>query len=183
MIGTGNDTRWKSLKSELKTPYAYSDLKERLAFAQKFSSAPLERSMEVTGHPLAHVYISSTHNDGSFYTYLIDEDEKGNWSYITEGSLRILHRRIGECEYTDIVPCHSYRSKDGALLEPGKVDSLIFDLLPVSYRIKKGHRWVVCVSNSDADHFKTYQPDGTEYTLYMNAQYSSRIELPLKVVE
>jgi len=182
-IGTGNDTRWKSLKSELKTPYAYSDLKERLAHAQRFTSQPLEHTVEITGHPMAYLYISSTHNDGSFYTYLVDEHPDGSWSYVTEGSLRILHRKPGDCPYADAVPCHSYRKEDGMPLQPGAVDLLMFDLLPVSYQVKKGHKLVVCMANTDVDHFKTYQPDGTELTIYMSAQYPTRIELPLKVAE
>lgn len=181
-IGTGNDTRWKSLKSELKTPYAYSDLKYQLRNAQLLRSHPLPDDMEITGHPLVYLYFSSTATDGSVFTYLIDEDEDGNWKYITEGELRLIHRKTGDCSgiYQDVVPCHTYNAEDASALVPGQTDSVNYDMLPVSYRIEQGHKFVIAVTNSDVAHFKVYQPEGTVFTVYHSDKYPSRIVLPVR---
>ncbi|MBL0911665.1 MAG: CocE/NonD family hydrolase [Bacteroidia bacterium] len=181
-LNTGNDTRWKSLKSELKTADAYSDIKQQLKDALTFTAEPYAYPVEITGHPLVELYFSSGAEDGAFFVYLLDESPDGNYNYITEGSLRLIHRAEGECPdiYNDVVPCHTFRKADARPLQPGAADSVRFDMLPVSYLLPAGHRLKVCITNSDISHFKTYQPDGTVYTLFTNARMSSRIQIPLK---
>jgi hypothetical protein len=50
--------------------------------------------VEITGHPVVTLYVTSTAKDGAFYVYLEDVDENGKVTYVTEGQLRPLHRKV-----------------------------------------------------------------------------------------
>lgn len=178
---TGVDTRWRSLKSELKTPEAYSDLKEQLQGAPAFVSDVCTSPVEITGHPVVQLYFSSTAEDGAFFVYMIDEAPDGSYRYITEGSLRLIHRAEGNCDdiYSDVAPCHTFRKADAQPVVPGALDSVRFDMLPVSYLLPVGHKLRISITNADISHFKTYQPEGTRYTLFTGGVYASYVRIPL----
>ena len=55
-----------------------------------YTTAPLEQDLEVTGHPIAHLFLSSTATDGALFVYLEDVDENGAVTYVTEGELKAL---------------------------------------------------------------------------------------------
>lgn len=181
-FGTGEYARWQSLLGKLKTPHAYKDWNEKSAVLPHFTTSPLTGDIEVTGHPVVHLYVESNQTDGAFFVYLEDVDENGKAIYVTEGQLRGLHRHIStEPRFhkdAEGVPYHSYLRKDGAELEPGKVAYLAFDLYPVSYLFKKGHSIRISVSGADKDHFKSVLPKA-EWKIMHNKVYASRIDLPI----
>ncbi len=49
---------------------------------------PYEADTEITGHPILHLFVSSTAPDGDFFVYLEDVDENGEALLVTEGQLR-----------------------------------------------------------------------------------------------
>lgn len=181
-FGTGVYARWRSLLGQLKTPYAYYDWNERSQTLPHFSSPVLTENVEVTGHPVIHLYVSSTATDGGFFAYLEDIDENGKATYVTEGQLRGLQRAVGVSPrpHTDVerIPYHSYLRKDGQALVPGRIEHIAFDLYPVSYLFKKGHRIRISVSGGDKDHFKAVVTQG-EWKIQHNAEYASYVELPI----
>ena len=63
----------------------------------------------------------STATDGAFFVYLEDVDEAGRVTYITEGQLRALHRKVSTDAppFKMLVPYHSFKKKDGLPLVPG----------------------------------------------------------------
>ncbi|MFC2165689.1 CocE/NonD family hydrolase, partial [Acidobacteriota bacterium] len=150
---TGLSARWDTLLGG--TPVIYPNRAEEDKKLLTYTSAPLESEMEVTGHPIITLYIASTASDGQFFAYLEDVDENGKVTYVTEGELRALHRKISEDPqpYSNIVPYHSFKRKDGKPLIPGNVTKLVFDLLPTSYLFKKGHSIRIALASADKDHF------------------------------
>ena len=178
--GTGEQSRWHTLIGRpITNPYPdRASQDERLLC---YASAPVERDTEVTGHPMATLYVSSTAKDGAVFVYLEDMDESGRVTYITEGILRALHRKLGgnPQPYRDVVPYRTFKRRDGQPLEPGSVAELVFELLPTSYLFKKGHRIRVCLAGADKDHFPLLSGDDTVLTYYRNSQFPSRVELPI----
>ena len=59
-----------------------------------YTSAAMVGDVEITGHPIVTLYVSSTEPDGAFIVYLEDVAPDGRVSYITEGQLRALLRRV-----------------------------------------------------------------------------------------
>ena len=140
-VGTGHQTRWDTLIGQpLPTPYADRpyDMKQLLAYTTK----SLEEHIEVTGHPIVTIYLSTTTNDATLFAYLEDVDATENVSYVTEGLLRALHRKeVNPPEFFPKgVPYRTFTRANASPLVPGEITRLSFALLPTSYQFKKGHK-------------------------------------------
>jgi hypothetical protein len=178
--GTRLHSRWVSLVNMDGTPIVYEGRMEEDKKLLCYTSAPLEQDTEVTGHPIVTLYVSSTHDDGNFFAYLEDVHPDGQVTYITEGQLRALHRKLSveSPPYKDVVPYHSFKRNDAMPLVPGEVAELTFDLLPTSYLFKKGHSIRVAIAGADKDHFtlmKTDPPPTLKF--YRSEAYASSIQL------
>jgi len=176
---TGAKNRWHTqVGGEVVYPNRAEEDKKLLTY----TSAPLEADVEITGHPIVSLFITSTHTDGAFFVYLEDIDENGKVTYITEGELRALHRRVSsEPNPTKLqVPYHSFLKKDAQPLKPGEVAELRFHLQPISVLIKKGHRLRVAIAGHDKDTFIRIPAEGTPtISMLRNTRGLSRIELPV----
>ena len=181
--GTGDAARWNSLTGPRGgTQFAYPNRAEEDEQLLCFTSEPLAEDLEVTGHPVVELYVSSTVNDGNFFVYLEDVDPSGQVTYVTEGMLRALHRKFSADEppYKMVVPYHTFKKGDATSLVPGEVAELVFDLLPTSYLFKKGHSVRVAIAGADKDHFALMETNPPpELKIYRNAEYSSGIDLPV----
>jgi len=176
---TGLTARWDTLLGG--TPVIYPDRVEEDKKLLTYTSVPLESEMEVTGHPIITLYIASTASDGQFFVYLEDVDEKGKVTYVTEGELRALHRKISTDPqpYRNVVPYHSFLRKDGEPLIPGEVTKLVFDLLPTSYLFEKGHSIRIALASADRDHFAPSAFAPPVITYYRDQSRSSHVILPV----
>jgi len=180
--GTRLHSRWVSLVNVEMVPIEYTGRTEEDKKLLCYTSPPLTGDMEVTGHPIVRLFVSSTADDGNFFVYLEDVDLKGNVTYVTEGQLRALHRKLSDEQppYKDVVPYHSFKRNDGQPLAPGEVAEIVFDLLPTSYLFLKGHSVRVAIAGADKDHFALMkvEPPPT-LTFYRNNIHASAIELPV----
>ncbi len=181
--GTGYYSRWKALLGMLETPTPYDDRAERDQELLCYTSSPLTEDLEVSGHPIVTLHLSSSATDGSFIVYLEDVAPDGKVHYITEGVLRALHRKTCEpsaAPYKDAVPYRTYKQCDAHPLTPGEVAELTFDLLPTSYQFKKGHSVRIAIACADKDHFKNiYEGEEPTIKVYRSKEYPSGIQLPV----
>ena len=177
--GTGHASRWDTLIGG--GPVEYPDRAAQDKKLLVYDSGPLAEDTEVTGHPLVNLWVSSTADDGAFFVYLEDVGPGGEVTYVTEGLLRALHRKVSDREppYVSPAPYHSYKIEDAYPLVPHEPAQLIFDLLPVSYLFKKGHRIRVAVAGADRDHFVLIPKDPPTITLYRRPWHASRVILPV----
>ncbi|MFC1660357.1 CocE/NonD family hydrolase [Gemmatimonadota bacterium] len=147
-----------------------------------YETLPLTEDLEVTGYPVAHFHVSSTHSDGAFFVYLEDVDRWGQVKYVTEGILRGIHRKVSEDPGTwkRPIPYHSYRSEDAQPLVPGEMAELAFGLHPTSMVFGAGHRIRIAIAGHDASAFRRVPAEGTpEVRVQRNSVYPSYIELPV----
>lgn len=177
----GRYVKFRSVSGELKTPHTYPDRNKRDSLLMVYDSEPLDQDMEVTGHPLVNMFISSSTNDAQLFVYLEDIDETGKVQYVTEGELRALHRKVSndKAPYNLVGPYHSFLREDGQPLDPGEVAEMRFSMLPISYLFKKGHRIRIAIAGADADQFRNMTNDEPEYTIHRSFNYPSRVELPV----
>jgi len=183
--GTSASSRWDSLIGGLRNAKVYPDRVEQDEKLLVYTSYPLAEQMEVTGHPLVKLYVTSTARDGNFLAYLEDVDEQGGVTYVTEGMLRAMHRKLGNRTppYRDLVPYRTFSRADAALLEPGEVAELVFDLLPTSYLFRAGHRVRLALAGADKDHFFTPPGEPPVLRFYRDNVRASRIDLPVTARE
>ena len=137
--GSGDLSRWKS---GVGIAIDYSDRRQADRKLLTYDSAPLDRDMEVTGHPVITLYVASSATDGYFIAYLEEVTPAGDVRYVTEGNLRAIHRKVSRARppYSLCVPYHSFLRKDAQPLAPGEVAKITFDLLPTSYLFRRGSR-------------------------------------------
>ncbi len=145
------------------------------------TSPPLDEDIEITGHPIITLYLTSTHEDGVIFAYLEDVDENGKVTIITEGILRFIHRKVSSEEppYKIMVPYHSFKRKDSLPLVPDEIAEINFGFFATSVLIRKGHRIRIAIAGADKDTFSRYPAEGTPtISIKRNNKYSSFIDIP-----
>ncbi len=180
--GTGPKSRWNTLVGiSLKDPYP--DRKEQDEKLLLYTTEPLSEDLEVTGHPVATVYLSANAADTTLFVYLEDLAPDGSVHYVTEGELRALHRNWQPLETalesTLSIPHRTFLRADAAPLIPGEVVPLTLDLLPVSYQFKKGHRIRLALAGADKDHFQFLDGPTPTWKIWHESDRPSHITLPI----
>ena len=174
---SGTGTRWSNGYS---SPFNYPDMTQNDKKGLAYTSQPLTSEMEITGHPVIHLWVTSTAKDGDFFAYLEDVDENGYSHYITEGVLRASHRATSEPAFNYMgLPYHRGNTEDLSNL-PREPVELVFDLQPTSYEFQAAHRIRVTITGADKDNTLTPElsPPPT-VSIYVNKTYGSYIILPV----
>lgn len=176
---TGKTNRWHT---QLGFIVVYRNRAQEDRRLLTYTSPPLEKDTEITGYPIVTLYVTSTATDGAFFVYLEDVDETGKVTYVTEGQLRAIHRRVSENPpaYSQLTPYHSFKREDSMPLVPGEVTELNFGLMPTSVLIKKGHRIRIAIAGHDKDTFTRIPAEETpEITIARNKTHASFVDLPV----
>ncbi|MCP5101749.1 MAG: CocE/NonD family hydrolase [bacterium] len=178
---TGYPTRWTNAWEGPGAPFGYPDMTFNDEKGLTYTSAPLNHALRITGHPTAHLWVSSSASDGDFFVYLEDVDENGYSQYITEGVLRASHRKRSEAPFDNMrLPWHRSFEEDIVPLEENEPVKLVFDLLPTSWVFTPGKR--IRVTITCADDGNTYTPQFSPspmVTVYRKILRSSHIRLPV----
>jgi putative CocE/NonD family hydrolase len=176
---TGTATRWTAGYNVMSSVYPNT----LMFYDEKgltFTTPPLTAEVEVTGHPIVHLWITSSARDGDFFVYLEDITEASYSKYVTEGNLRASHRAISTAPYNYLgLPYHRSNEEDIVDL-PDQPVEMVFDLFPTSYIFKAGHRIRVTITCADKDNVLTprLDPPPTVH-LYREADRASYIVLPI----
>jgi putative CocE/NonD family hydrolase len=175
---SGTATRWDNAVSG---GFGYPDMTANDKKGLTYTTAPLDKDVEVTGHPVVHLWVSSTATDGDFFAYLEEVDPSGASHYITEGALKASYRALGKPAYDYLgLPYHRSYAQDARPLKPGEAVELAFDLEPTSNIFDAGNRIRVTIVCADKDNAETrpVTPPPT-ITVYRSAGRDSRIVLPV----
>jgi hypothetical protein len=161
----------------------YPDWSERQDAMLSFTTPPLEEAVELTGHAIVSLRVSTSERDGSVFAYLSEIEADGRARYVTEGGLRMLHRALAEPpeSYKATWPWRTFHRADARLMEPGVPDELRFALVPVSWRFAKGSRVRLSIAGADGEHFAQV-PHGRppRFEVVVGGKDGSFIELPLQ---
>lgn len=115
-----------------------------------FTGMRLGAPVEVTGHPIADLWVSSDQPDAAVFAYLEDVGPDGSVRFVTEGRLMAHQRRLNTPPWENFgLPWHRGYQEDAEPLAPGVPARMQFDLLPTSYVFLPGHRMRVTVTGSD----------------------------------
>jgi putative CocE/NonD family hydrolase len=181
---TGRATRWTNGYGGA---FGYPDMTTNDEKGLTYTTPPLDTDIELTGHPIVHLWVSSTAADGDFFVYLEEVEDLGEPTpnfhshYITEGTLRASHRVISTPPYEYLsLPYHRSFAEDIAELPIGEPVELVFDLHPTSNIFDQGHRIRLTITFADRDNTQTLElSPAPTVSIYRNTDYASYIVLPV----
>jgi putative CocE/NonD family hydrolase len=176
---SGTATRWES---GFGGRFGYGDLASNDRKGLTYTSAELPQDLEFTGHPVAHLWISTEAADVDLFVYLEDVGPDGFSRYVTEGALRASHRALSQPPYElSGLPYHRSFAEDMQPLT-GEPVELVFELLPTSHIFAAGHRLRFTLTGADADNALTPRLDPPpSIRVYTEAGRASYVAMPLVV--
>ena len=174
---TGKKPHWAALAS----PHEYPDMRPHDAKALTYTTPPLPAPMQVTGHPVVQIWLSTDERDLDLFAYLEEVDENGNSTYITQGNLRSSHRLLSRAPFDNFgLPWHNHFQSELMPIPAGEPVNLIFDLLPTGYRFSKGKSIRITIAFADAVNFETPVLDPAPLIrLWRGGHQPSFIDLPV----
>lgn len=161
--------------------FHYPDMTTNDQKGLTYTTPPLTADLEVTGHPVVSVTVSSPVEDLDLFVYLEDVNEQGYSRYITEGSLRASSRNETKLLYDNLgLPFHRGNQSDKQPLPLNKPTEMKISLLPTSYIFEEGHRIRITITGADADNALTevITPSPT-ITMWRSQDHPSYVELPV----
>jgi uncharacterized protein len=147
-----------------------------------FYSPVMNADTEVTGHPIADLWISADVADVNLFVYLEDAAPDGTVTAITDARQKASLRKVAAPPYNYIgLPWRRSNRGDVQLLTPGSPVRVQMDLFPVSYIFKRGHRIRVSVTGADYRERdrQTLNP-APQVTIYDSNSNPSLIVLPIR---
>ncbi len=181
-------------------------LPERTGFDRtglSYTTSPLARDTDVIGHPIVHLWVSSTADDGDFFFYLEDVDPAGQAVLVTEYQHRAGFARLQSSNLMipgnsgirvePALPWHGFRKSDydPKVFAGGKVAEVVTALYPTAWRFKRGHSIRLTVESADWPTFELHpklspsnRPDAPDnvipnVTVYQGGARASYVELPI----
>ncbi len=177
-VNTGPNNRWAT---QMGRPVLR--LNDRAAMDARmltYTTAPLEADMHIAGSPTIDLMVSSTHTDGAVLVYLEDVDPTGRSRYITEGGLRLIHRKLSRDSVFGVTPYTSFARADAAPMRPGEPTRVHFRILPTSVVIKAGHRLRLAIAGADSGVLGRVPETGTPtLTIHRTPRNPSALALPI----
>lgn len=170
--------RWASQSN---APIYYGD--RRLAPGERlsFDAERVGSDMEMVGAAELCLAFRSDQTDGLVVAYLEDVAPDGRVTYLTEGHVRLLHRKTasGGC---DPAPgtARSFKREDAAPVTPGELMHVELTLLPVAARIRKGHKVRLSLAGADAGTFPMLTETPATWSVASGGRSGSTLSLPMR---
>nr|WP_245162135.1 CocE/NonD family hydrolase [Brevibacterium marinum] len=178
--GTGRNTRYERIAGKLVSRY-YSDWQGRTDHHLAFETPVLNTDLELTGHAIATLHLSSNQPDGTVFVYLTEVESDGTERYVTEGLLRLMHRFESDNPSTVETdwPYRSFKERDARPMIPDKQETVRLPLLPTAWSFSSGSTVRLSIAGADADH-ATQSPHGRPPRLVLGINGPSTIEFPTR---
>lgn len=149
-----------------------------------FETEPFAHDVQITGHPVVSLWLSTTATDGDTFAYLEEVTPDGDVRVRAHGRLRSSHRRLGTAPYDYLgLPWHRSFREDYRPMTPGEPGEHVFDLLPTSTIVKQGYRLRLVITGADPRQrqYLRLSPPPT-VTLHSGAGMPSYIDIPVMPV-
>lgn len=159
-----NANRWNFGIASVRAPLS---LDEGRAHRLEYTGTPLSTAREITGHPVVRIELGANAPSTDVYAYLEDVAPDGTSLLVSEGELRADFHRLrpaqaivaarAKLRVQPALPYHGFRQSDHdpAPLADGRTVSLEFDLMPVSWLFKAGHRIRLSLAGADEGTFES----------------------------
>jgi putative CocE/NonD family hydrolase len=143
--------------------------------------APMARDTELVGAPELCLTLRTDQPDGIVIAYLEDIGPDGRVTHLTEGELRLIHRKT-QGSACDPAPgtSRSFARADAAPVTPGELMRLEIPLMPTAALIRTGHRLRVSLAGADEGTFPMLTTVPATWTIATGGAEGSTIILPLR---
>jgi len=179
--GSGPWSRYRSIVQA--TDIVYPDRAAATARLLHYDTEPMTADMELTGSPVATLFVSSTREDCAFFVYIDDVAPDGKVTYLTEGVLRGLFHKTSSRPgpYRTLAVPRAYWKEDAEPMEPGHVYRMEIEAFPVSALVRQGHRLRFSLSGADSDAFPRVPETGPapRVTVHRSGAARSSVTVPL----
>ncbi len=177
---SGRTSRWAHVYG---ASFHY-DLERNDIRSLTFTGDRLTSDLEITGHPVAYLWVSSSGDDVDVFAYLEEVDEIGRPHYITEGNLRASHRATGPAPYDKLgLPHHPSDAASLLAIERDPME-LWFDFQPTSNVVRAGRRVRLTIAGCDRDNAETViTTSPPELVVHHGPNFPSRVVLPVVATE
>jgi predicted acyl esterase len=123
--------------------------------------------------------------DGTVFAYLEDVAPDGRVTHLTEGELRLIHRKIRGQRGTwgcDPAPGteRSFERADASAVVPGELMRVELPLLPTAALVKRNHRIRLSLAGADAGTFPLVSEAPATWTVSYGGKSGSNLSLPLR---
>ena len=145
-----------------------------------YTGPVLARDVEMTGSPVASLWVASTAADQDFFVYLEVVDAANHATLITEGSLRASNRIIRDAPFENgNLPWHPGFATDQQELKAGVPALIDLALYPTSVYLRAGQRLRLTISNADLGQWDTpvLSPPPT-VSIFHEESHPSYVTLP-----
>ncbi|MEJ2089040.1 MAG: CocE/NonD family hydrolase, partial [Gammaproteobacteria bacterium] len=158
--GTEPRTRWMTQLGG--GDVVYDNRADATSRTSGFVTEPFEAPMELTGTVVLDLYLASDQRDGAVHAYLDAVAPDGTLHYLTEGVLRLKHRKVSTEApvYPQFGPYHSFLEKDVADMPPGEPELVSLGLFSTSAYIPEGYRLRLSLAGADATSFARVPEEG-----------------------
>ncbi|HET6146516.1 MAG TPA: CocE/NonD family hydrolase [Polyangia bacterium] len=178
----GRFNRWASQQD---FAVFYGDRRAAPGRRLSFDGAPITRDTELVGAPELCLAMRTDHSDGTVFAYLEDVAPDGRVTYLTEGELRLLHRKIqgssgsGGC---DPAPGshRSFDRADGEAVTPGQAMRIEIPLQPTAALIRRGHRIRLSLAGADAGTFPALTEGPETWIIGTGGAEGSTLSVPVR---
>lgn len=145
-----------------------------------FTTPPLDEDLQITGHPLLRLWLSSNATDADVIARIDDLGPDGSATYRTvEGRLRASLRETTEAPYNNLgLPYHPFTQGSVDKLTPGEPVELELDFYVISNVFKAGHRIRLTLQFADSRATPKLDPPA-EVSVYYGGDRESALILPV----
>ena len=174
---TGTSPLWTGLA----TSHKYPNMRSNDVKALTYTTPSLEAALNITGHPIVHLWLSTDVPDLDVFVYLEEVDGSGNSTYISEGNLRASHRALSPVPFDTFgLPWHDHFQSGLQPIPKGEPFELVFDLRPTAWLFSAGKQIRITIAFADAGNFDTPMLDpAPRLQLLRDVDCASFIELPV----
>lgn len=181
---TGGGSRWNSqtLAYRYEAHTGYPHRKEQLLRCLSFRSAPLNDSLCIDGHIRVRLPLYFDNADPQVFVYVDEEEPDGTVRYVTEGMLRVAHRKPGSVSGLQGAFSSSqemFKLEQFRLVKPQERELVELELLPISYTIPAGHRIIISIAGADNAHFDNTPAAPQNFRLDLSHPAEALITLPV----
>jgi putative CocE/NonD family hydrolase len=150
-----------------------------------FDAAPVARDTELVGAPELCLAMRTDQTDGTVFAYLEDVAPDGRVTYLTEGELRLLHRRTqGSPTSAGCDPApgtsRSFDRADGAPVTPGQTMRIEIPMQPTAALIRRGHRIRLSLAGADAGTFARLTDAPETWVIGTGGAQGSTLTVPVR---
>lgn len=146
-----------------------------------FDGPVIAEDSELAGSAELCIVLSTDKTDGLVIATLEDVAPDGRVTYLTEGILRLIHRKTSG-SFCDLTPGvqRSFNKADSLPVVAGEAMQVEFELLPVAALIRRGHHLRLALTGADAGWFEGLTATPATWTVEFGGNNGSRLSVPLR---